>query len=485
MKRSKIIFKIFIFLIAFVIGTGSIKAQLSGSLFMSENNFYSQLANPAIFEENEGIILAIPGFAGIAVMNSGNFKVSEVVEPVNSGKYSFELDRLAYSGNKTDRIGQTVVLPLFYISVPVVDGAISFYWNEFIETGISAPGNAHLWVINDNVSPVYKNFHMNIGFQAYWNHEIAVALSTRINKKLKMGGRAKLLFNEVFAELNNWSYIMETKSDGDEVLLSSQGEAFISAPVIFKKDRLGLVQGVQLEEVMAKSLLKFENPGLALDFGLTTEVNSFSRFDISIRNLGIIWLRRNSFSLFQDKDFNYTGMDISNSLDPEGEYYVSTLDVMLNTKRDLKNVFRPSLDSVLTVKRLSPKLNVNYKYRISDRFSAGAGNQTDLNKSYIRNTLSLGALYTFKQLELSGSLSLHNTESVSMGGGVQWTNNYSQLFLYTDNFKALHHPANEKSFSVTFGMNLLLDQNRKWDLFNKSTNRRGKNRTTLPFYKER
>lgn len=481
MKMINVVFKLLVFFIAFFICLKTGNAQLSGSRFMPENNFYSQLVNPAVFDGNRGIVLAVPGFAGIAVMNTGNFRLSNVVEPLNSGKYSFEFDRLAYTGNETGRSGQTVMLPLIFISVPVVDGNIHFYWNEFIETGISVPGDAHFWVINDNTSPEYRNFHMDIGLKAYWNHEIAAGISIRAGNKLKVGGRAKLLFNEVFAELNNWNYTMKSHANGDEILLSSQGQAYISAPVVLGKDRTGLVHGVELQEVMAESLLKFQNPGMAFDFGLTSEINNFSSFDISIRNLGIIWLRKNTFSLFQDKDFNYAGMDISNSLDAGDEDYVGTLDEMLNTKRNLKNVFRPSLDSVKTVRGLSPKLNVSYKYRISDSFSAGIGNQTDLNKSFIRNTLALGVLYTMRQLELSSSLSLHNTESVSIGGGVQWTNAFSQLFLFTDNFSALYYPANQKSFSVTFGMNLLLKQNRKWDIFNKPTNRRGKNRESLPF----
>ncbi|MFW5832082.1 MAG: DUF5723 family protein [Prolixibacteraceae bacterium] len=481
MKMINVV-KLLVFFIAFFICLKPGNAQLSGSRFMPENNFYSQLINPAVFNDSRGIVLAVPGFAGFAVMNTGNFRLSDVVEPVTPDKYSLEFDRLAYTGNKTARMGQTVMLPLVFVSVPVVDGTIHFYWNEYIETGISAPADAHFWVMNDNASPEYRNFYMDIGLKAYWNHEIAAGMSIRAGKKLKVGGRVKLLFNEVFAELNNWNYTMKTHANGDEVLLSSQGQAYISAPVVLGKDRSGLVHGIELQEVMAESLLKFQNPGVAFDFGLTSEINNFSSFDISIRNLGIIWLRKNTFSLFQDKDFRYSGMDISNSLDAGDENYVSTLDVMLNTKRNFKNVFRPSLDSVKTVRGLSPKLNVSYKYRISDSFSAGVGNQTDLNKSFIRNTLSLGALYTMKRLELSSSLSLHNTESFSVGGGVQWNNAFSQLFLFTDNFSALYYPASQKSFSVTFGMNLLLEQNRKWDIFNKSTNRRGKNQTTLPFY---
>ena len=482
MKVNNNISRIFIFFIAFFIYMNSGKAQLSGSLFMLDNNIYSRIINPAIYNTEEKIVLAVPFFAGISVMNSGNFRLSDVVEPVNSGKYSFKFDKLADAGNKTHQTGQTAVLPLFFLSIPVVEGAISFYWNEFINTGIAVPGNAHLWVINDNSSSNYRNFYMDVGLKACWNHEIAVAISTRINKTLKAGGRVKLLFNEVFAELNNWNYAVETALNGDEVLLSSYGNAFVSAPVIFNKDRMGLVQGVELEEVMAKSLLKFQNPGLAFDFGLTKEINRFGSFDLIIRNLGVVWLRRNTFSLFQDKDFNYRGMDISNSLNPENEDYISTLEVMLNTKRNFKNVFRPSLDSVQTVRTLSPKLNMNYKYKISDSFSAGIGNQTDYNGGLLWNTLSVGALYTTNHLQFSSSLSLHGAESVSVGGGLQWTNDYAQIFLFTDNFKAFHYPANEKSFSITFGMNLLLNQNRKWDIFNKSTNRRGKNRTTLPFF---
>ena len=59
-------------------------------------------------------------------------------------------------------------------------------------------------------------------------------------------------------------------------------------------------------------------------------------------------------------------------------------------------------------------------------------------------------------------------------------NRYSQLFLVADNLMALVHPASQRNFSVTVGMNLLLRQNE--EDYNRDYNRNGKILLTCLFF---
>ena len=86
-----------------------------------------------------------------------------------------------------------------------------------------------------------------------------------------------------------------------------------------------------------------------------------------------------------------------------------------------------------------------------------------------------------------GNLNLHQANNVSVGGGFQYEGDFFQAFLATDNIFAFYHPANNKTFSVTAGVCILLNHKKVRTAENDEKGikkRKGKISPDLPYYKE-
>jgi len=84
---------------------------------------------------------------------------------------------------------------------------------------------------------------------------------------------------------------------------------------------------------------------------------------------------------------------------------------------------------------------------------------------------------------------LHGVSDVSLGGGIQYGGDFFQAFFATDNLIAFYHPANNKTFSVTAGICILLNHKKAIDPEKEKNNkgikkRKGKISPELPYYKQ-
>jgi hypothetical protein len=85
------------------------------------------------------------------------------------------------------------------------------------------------------------------------------------------------------------------------------------------------------------------------------------------------------------------------------------------------------------------------------------------------------------------NLNLQGVSDVTVGGGFQYEVDFFQAFLATDNIIAFYHPANNKIFSVTAGVCILLNHKKFIDPEKQKNkgikNRKGKISPELPYYK--
>ena len=80
------------------------------------------------------------------------------------------------------------------------------------------------------------------------------------------------------------------------------------------------------------------------------------------------------------------------------------------------------------------------------------------------NSISVKSSATVPDISwLFENVNLHGVSDVSIGGGIQYESNYAQFFLATDNLIAFYHPANNKTFSITAGICILLNHKKEVD----------------------
>lgn len=208
----------------------AVQAQNEGLLFMLPDNYQAQILNPSYFNE-EGTILALPGFGGLSLSNVGNFRITDLVYTKTSGQTVYDLGRFSEKSRPVNRNTINLSLPIMYLGVPIRDGMISFYLQERANISGRFPVNSIAWLDNGNLPEEYRNFQSgNISTKMLGFHELALGYARKVNDKIHFGLRGKLLFGELFVMLNNWNFGLETAMDGNEVLLSSRGNGLASIP---------------------------------------------------------------------------------------------------------------------------------------------------------------------------------------------------------------------------------------------------------------
>lgn len=460
-------------------------AQLNGALLMLPDNFQAQMLNPSYFRNDNALIIAVPGLSGISFRNTANFKITDMIDTRSTGETVYDIDRFIRNGNTLNSISQWISIPLVYLGIPVEKGMISLFYREQLQHSIYFQGKALAWFEKGNVPEMYRNYSSgDINGQILGYHELAVGFSRKVTRKLQTGIRAKIIFGATYVQAENWNFSIETSETENEVLLTSAGIGTIASgfPVIFNDN--GQIRRVIMEPFASNYFTFFSNPGLAFDIGFTFDLDKKNKITGSLTDFGFIWFRKNGWEMEQSSSYLYKGMDISDVLEirNDGEY-VSPLQVMIDKKENYRNVFRPFSTESKFFSGISSKLMLHYQHQYSDLLSLGISNQSVFQKGYFLNILSVNTRYDVANISFVGNISGYNIESVTIGGGVQWTNRYSQLFMVTDNILALYNPASQKSFSLTVGMNLLLNQDiSKYK--NKSFNRRGKVSSFRPFFKK-
>ena len=169
-------------------------AQISGSLFMTPDNFYAQMFNPSFMRNDKVIEISVAGLGGFSFANKGSFKISDlittpqgspVVDPVNF--YN------AIPENNFFR--QDLAVPMAFIHVPTKKGAISFFYKENAGSVFKFKNNVIEFLVNGNTEPEYEDYStdaINIISTGY--REFAFGYAKHVTKTLDVGINTKLLF---------------------------------------------------------------------------------------------------------------------------------------------------------------------------------------------------------------------------------------------------------------------------------------------------
>ncbi len=482
---------IFIFFLN-IIWSEKISAQETGSLLMLKDNFYSNILNPSYSRNDKAIIIAFPGLAGVSVGNSGSFKLTDLVVPDNSGNLVMDFDNFIYnaSNNKVSLYDWSSA-PLLYVSVPFRDGRFTFYIKEQVQSAMNFNLNAFEFFVKGNVPVDFKSYNSdNINYTGVGYRELALGYSKPFSDILDIGIRGKILFGSLYANVSNWSYGIYTAENDEAVLLENKGKGKLSVPIELVLDDKMRIKDANIENALQKYFGTFQNPGIGFDLGITYQLDEKSRLSASINDLGIIWFRDNAFTIEQNTSFTYSGFDLSNSIDSKyGENYVVPSNLNFEIRDSIRHIFKPKADSASFVQPFVPKLALHYQREINSFLSVGASNQTSFYKNAVLNIFTISALQNIGGLSVFENISAFGFNSLTFGAGLQYEGQFGQIFAVANNLYAVYHPANNESYSFTFGMCFLLNKPKKEKAIkNKSKGvkrSRGETSPYLPFYEKK
>ncbi|MCD6353932.1 MAG: hypothetical protein J7L95_00130, partial [Prolixibacteraceae bacterium] len=246
------------------------------------------MVNPAFVHSDNKITIAFPGLAGVSVENSGNFKISDLIHHDNTGKMVYDLDHFTGLGKKSYLAKQQLEIPLFYLAVPVNRGMVSFYLKEKVSSSFQLPAKGLLLLQNGNNNEQLTRFYSgNLKIQGIGYNEAAFGFSKKTSKNFQVGIRGKLLFGQALIEPTNWNYAAETFNDGQQILISSDGNAKVSGLFNFQKNKNNQVVAV-ITGPIKNYLTIFSNPGVAFDYSFSFQIVINSLYARNRNDVGAI-----------------------------------------------------------------------------------------------------------------------------------------------------------------------------------------------------
>ncbi|MBN2635017.1 MAG: hypothetical protein JXR61_02020 [Prolixibacteraceae bacterium] len=454
-------------------------AQYPGSMMMFQDNYYSQMMNPAYMRSDKATTLVVPVLGGLSVKNAASFRISDLINVSSENKPELDFERFYNKSRANNFIGTSVSVPLIYINTPANNGFFTFYYQERAQM-LSRFSSSLLEYVNTGNIPVeYRNYSsekinsVGLGFK-----EFSFGYALKQNEQLSFGFRGKILFGNFYYLANDWEYGIHTSENGDKVTLSSSGSGQMYVPVPVYLGRREQVYYIDGSNKVGNYLSSFSNPGLALDFGFIWNIDKSREMSFALRDLGGIWFRKDGLDLKLDNSYDFTGFDLENAIRYLDDYgYVNPLTSMLNTKEEIRDVYRPLADSTRFAKFIPPQTVFHYQVKTSPRYEFGITNQTVFQKKLLYNSTSFTALQKWANFSVFESVNIHQLSSIALGGGFQYTGEKFQVFLAADNLIAFYHPAKNKTLSLTFGMSFLFNHKKN------ATDSNGMFLPHLPFYR--
>lgn len=455
---------------------------------MLPNNFYAQMYNPAYMRTDKAIEISIAGLGGFSFINQGSFKISDLITtPVGSPVIDPENFYNNIPNNNFFR--QNLSVPMAFVSVPLNKGVFSFYYKENVSSVLKFKKDVIEFLINGNNKPEYQDFNTNaMSALTSGYREFSFGYATKKNKKLDVGIHAKILFGAALLDADNLNFGIKTAPDGNDISFVAGGKGNLMFPLPVRLRSDSTILSFEGDKVFSKYMKEYKNPGFAIDLGLNYQINEKDKISVSVRDLGLIWYKDKSMIMNWVGEYNYIGFDLIHAIRwPEEPGYVDPVRLIDLVKDSLRNTWHPKVVEESFAFGLGPKTMLHYQHDFSDFLSVGVTNQSTIKKNNFQNILTLSALQQWSYLSVFENVNIHGASDISIGGGIQYEFEYAQFFLATDNLIAFYHPANNRTFSVTAGICVLLNNKREKEPKNKTGSfkkRKGKFSRELPYYKQ-
>lgn len=440
--------------------------------------------------DDEATEFSLPALGGFSFQHAGSFKISDLIVIDDAGNPVIDFEHFYNTGNRNNFVREDLSIPLLFFSKPLKNSRISFYYRENMVAFSKFKMDAVEFLLNGNVTSEYQSFstdEINLFSAGY--REFAFGYAKKKNDKIDIGGHFKLLFGSAYLETENWSYNIETSADGSVVTLGSQGTGDMSIPLPIELSQTSRILKVNGDGAVKKYFGSYKNPGVALDLGITYKKDESNVFSASLLDFGGIWFSQNTVDLSQNEQLEFPGFNLTNAVRYPETGTVNPFELFLNTKEEIRDVYRPVADTARNFKGLSPKTILNYTYKLSDTYWFGLTNQTAFRKHFVWNTLTVTAMQNWTNFTVFENINLYGDKSLTLGGGIQYEGKFAQVFASADNIPAFYHPAANKTFSFSFGICFLLNHDKEEKASDNNTSgirkSKGKIYPWRPFYRHK
>ena len=325
------------------------------------------------------------------------------------------------------------------------------------------------------VGSAFNSGTFGIGAQHY--RELAFNYSRDLNKKLTIGGSAKILFGMGALQTNALRFTAVSPSQGDYINLIATGKANISYPVIFNYAPSGDITTVTDNFDRDDYFKNFSNPGLAVDLGFAYQANKNLELSASLIDLGMIGWKTNTTQFFEQSQFIYSGVRLA---DPSSTT-LPDLQLLIEQLGDsIEDAFRPGHNEDAFSTLLPVKMYMGAEYQLSETASLTGLARIRMYNDLLHTSFTAAAnVLIWNGISLTGSYSVMESSFDNLGAGIGFRGGPFQVYAAADNIFSPFHPSRAKNMNLRVGINLIFnDREREANSSNRSS--RSKNEFRCP-----
>ena len=302
--------------------------------------------------------------------------------------------------------------------------------------------------------------NLSFGITATQWHEIGIGASKKINDKLTLGVKAKLLFGQsnVWSKRSNFEWA--TNATDYTYDLHADMEVYTSQPIYqvdkyyydYEGDSM-VFEGTDLNPTPKDVILSFKNPGGAIDLGAQYKFNDKINLYASVIDLGFIRWKNNINVFTVDGIYQFAGYD--------PQPYATENDSIINAHNDALTdeaieTFLPERQVDHYYSYLTPKFNIGGTYQFNEKINAGILYRGDVYQRKLHSSLTLsGNANITKWFSAYLSYSMMYNSYTNVGVGLVAKGSIFQFFVVTDNVFGYIWPNNSRVINGRLGINLM------------------------------
>jgi hypothetical protein len=471
MKRA---YRAAVVMIVVILSAGDLAGQYNQTQYFM-NLPQAGMANPA-YRPSPRVYIGLPALSGIYFGISNNMmSFSELFQPVPGGDSLMTILHPQYDREGfLSSLGRNSFVSA-EANVQVLGIGFSVGDNLYFDIGLSQRASASLWLPSDlftfllegNESFMGSVIDLSgIGVRGMQYMESSVGMSANVTPRLRIGGRAKLLFGGVGASLDANRFDVEVHNDFSHTI-NTDLALRMSGPFTVYTNEDGMIEDIIMDDRLDPMdiLANTGNTGVAFDLGAIYDLTDEISLSASITDLGFIGWDQRSYSLTANNNFSFDGFDVTGVIEGDLDF-----DEMVDLYADsLKNSFDLSEGDEGFGMGIPGKVYLGARYRPVNFLDIGLLSRTLISQGHMSQSISLSANFIAGDiLGASVVYTMANRSFTNLGmgltlrmGPVQFYTIADQIPLswnrvtFPDETRAVPVPDRIDYFNLRLGMNLV------------------------------
>jgi len=460
MKTGKLA-SIILFMI-FLFGGSPLLFAQPNSLYFMKGIPQTKDLNPARPGISDGYYFSMPLFSKLDLsVNTNNWAYTDLIHwgtGLRTDSLVIDPEKFKRALDSKNFINESAALTVFEGGFKKGKDfyAASITEREFTEFSFSK--NLVNFIQFGNYPYVGQTFYSgNLAVNSQHYREFAFNYSHDVDKKLTIGGAAKILFGMAAVQTNGMNFKITSPANGEYLDVTASGRMNISAPVQFNYSPGGKILSVNsLSNYSGLNYMaNFKNPGIAFDFGFAYHATKKTEISASIIDLGLIGWRSNTTRFTEQGYFRYNGVSLNDPL--QNPPVISQFSTVIDSITTLiTNQFRPTHTNSGFATLLPVKIYLGIDHQLNDFVSISGLTRIRIMNNTVHTsfTASANALLG-KVLSLSASYSIMESTYDNLGLGVGIRAGAFQIYTAADNIISPFYPSQARNMNFRIGINFI------------------------------